>query len=177
MWVNPLKRFFNSQDPPPDSRPNDSYFEKLIRYIPGDIVAAYLTLDGVLRSVTPDPRWLPWAVFAVMFLLTPFYVVFMKTDPPGFAPSKNFHWMASLVAFTVYAFAIDGSFAHTFPWYNPVYGSVLLVLTTLIIPLAERLFIKLSPTTIPGTTPTHGPTPPPVLPSSPPTPPGPPSAP
>jgi hypothetical protein len=177
MWINPFKRFFNTQDPPQDSRPTDSYFEKLLRYIPADIVAAYLTLDGVLRSQTNSPDWLPWSVFGVMFVLTPFYVVFMKSDPPGFAPSKNFHWMASLFAFTVWVFALDGSFAQTFDWYKPVYGSICLVITTLIMPLAERLFLKLVPNTIPGTTPgstpNTPPTPPapPVTPSVPPAPP------
>ncbi|MBS2008314.1 MAG: hypothetical protein JST01_14800 [Cyanobacteria bacterium SZAS TMP-1] len=155
MW-NPFKNFFNSQDPPPDSRVTDSYFEKLLRYIPADIVAAYLTIDGILRTQLHNPNWLPWTVFGVLFFLTPFYVVFMKTDPPGFAPSKNFHWVASLFAFTIWVFALDGSFAQTFDWYSPIYGSILLVITTLILPIAERLFVKLTPNTVPGTKPGPG---------------------
>ena len=150
MWTNPLKRFFNSQDPPQDSRPDDSYFQKLLRYIPGDIVAAYLTVDGVLRSQIHNENWLPWSVFGVLFLLTPFYVVFKMSDPPGFTFSRNFNVAASLFAFTVWVFALDGSFAHTFHWWNPVYGSVLLVVTTLVMPIAEKLFLKFVPN--PGST-------------------------
>jgi len=152
MW-NPFRRIFNTQDPPQESRPDDSYFQKLLRYIPADIVAAYLAIDGVLRSQVHNANWLPWSVFAVMFALTPFYVVFMKSDPPGFAASRNFNVIASLAAFTVWVFALDGSFAHTFEWWRPVYGSILLVITTLIMPVAEKLFLKYAPFPGPGTTP------------------------
>ena len=147
---NPFRRFFNTQDPPQDSRPDDSYFEKLLRYIPADIVAAYITIDGVLRSQTSNPHWLPWSVFGALFILIPFYVVFMKSTPPGFTSSRNFNVLASLFAYTIWVFALDGSFAQTFVWYKPVYGSILLVITTLVMPIAERLFIKLVPNTLPG---------------------------
>ena len=105
------------------------------------------------------PHWLPWAVFAVMFLLTPFYVVFFKSDPPGFTSSRFFNVMASLLAFSVWVFALDGSFAHTFWWWKPVYGSILLIVTTLVMPVAEKLFLKFGPA--PNTPPVTPPVTPP----------------
>ena len=144
MW-NPFKRFLNTQDPPQDSRADDSYFQKLLRYIPADIVAAYLAIDGILRAQLHSPDWLPWSVFGVMFLLTPFYVVFKMSTPPGFTFSRNFNIAASLFAFTVWVLALDGSFTHTLPRWNPVYGSILLIVTTLVMPIAESLFLKFVP--------------------------------
>jgi hypothetical protein len=163
MW-NPLRRFFNSQDPPQDSRPDDSYFQKLLRYIPADIVAAYLTIDGIVRAQSHYPDWLPWTVFGVMFLMTPFYVVFKMSDPPGFTFSRNFNIAASLFAFTVWALALDGAFAHTVPGWSPVYGSILLVLTTLLMPIAEKLFLKFVPNPNPGNVPAAPPSTPPATP-------------
>ncbi len=132
MW-NPFRVFFVKQDVPSDARNADSYFEKLIKYIPADIVAAWLAIDGILRDQTSSPLWLVWSVFGFLTVLTPLYVVYMKTDPPGFGPTKTFHWMASTLAFVV-------------PWYRPLYGTVVLILTTLMLPLFERFFTRQLPT-------------------------------
>ena len=48
---------------PPDSR-EVSYFEKIIRYIPGPLVTAYMFLDGVIKTQTLDYQVpLYWVVF------------------------------------------------------------------------------------------------------------------
>jgi hypothetical protein len=137
MW-NPFRWIAVKQELPADSKATDSYFEKLIKYIPADIVAAWLAIDGVLMDQSSNPLWLIWAVFAFLVFLTPFYVVLMKTDPPGFKAAKTWHWVASTAAFIVFVFALGGPFALTFTWYRPIYGTITLILTTLILPLVER---------------------------------------
>ncbi len=149
MW-NPFKFFFVKQDLPVDAKPTDSYFEKLIKYIPADIVAAWLAIDGILKDQTTNPLWLVWSVFAFLTVLTPLYVVYMKTDPPGFGPTKTFHWMASTFAFVVFIFALGGPFALTFDWYRPLFGTVVLILTTLLLPLFERFFTRQGLPQLPG---------------------------
>ena len=129
-----------AQDPPPDSNVTDSYFEKLVKYIPADIVAAFVALDGILKQGGNDPLWLSWAVFAALTVLTPLYICYVKTTPPGFITSKTFHWVASTVAFIVWVFALGGPFAVTFAWYKPVFGSVLLIITTLTLTVFEGIF-------------------------------------
>ncbi len=149
MW-NPFRFFFVKQDLPVDAKDTDSYFEKVIKYIPADIVAAWLAIDGILKDQTSNPLWLVWSVFAFLTVLTPLYVVYMKTDPPGFGPTKTFHWMASTFAFVVFIFALGGPFALTFDWYRPLYGTVVLILTTLLLPLFERFFTRQSLPQLPG---------------------------
>jgi hypothetical protein len=144
---------FAAQEPPPDSKSTDSYFEKLIKYIPADIVAAYVAIAGILQENNNQPLWLTWSVFGTLLTLTPLYVCFIKTQPAGFISSKFFHWITSCLAFTVWVFALGGPFAATFEWYRPYFGSVALILTTLIIPVLEGQFYKPSP-------PTASPTPP-----------------
>ena len=142
---NLFKWRFAAQEPPPDNKDTDSYFEKLIKYIPADIVAAYVAIDGILKQGSNDPLWLTWAVFISLLALTPLYVCYMKTDPPGFVSSKTFHWVASTFAFAVWVFALGGPFAVTFVWYKPIFGSVLLILTTLLLPVLENACFKCPP--------------------------------
>jgi hypothetical protein len=130
-----------TQDPHPDAKPTDSYFEKLVKYIPADIVAGYVAISGILTEHNNQPLWLTWSVFGVLLGLTPLYVCYRKTEPPGFVFSKTFHWVTACIAFTAWVFALGGPFA-TFTWYQPYLGSIVLILTTLIIPVLEGQFIR-----------------------------------
>lgn len=162
---NPF-RGLAAQEPPPDSKATDSYFEKLLKYIPADIVAGYVAIAGILTEHNNQPLWLTWSVFGILLALTPLYVCYKKTEPPGFSWSKTFHWVTSCIAFTAWVFALGGPFAATFSWYQPYLGSVVLILTTLIIPVLEGQFINPSS---PAAAQTASPTPPPatVAPQSP----------
>lgn len=151
---NPFKWRFAAQDAPPETKATDSYFEKLLRYIPADLVAGYLAITGIMTGHSDLP-WLPWGVFFVMLGLTPLYVCYLKTDPPGFAACKTFHWVVSCIAFTSWSFALGGPFATTFTWYQPYLGSVVLILTTLIIPVLEGQFV--APPNVPPASPPSSP--------------------
>jgi hypothetical protein len=80
-------------------------------------------------------------VFIGLLLLTPLYVCYLKTTPPGLTSNKIFHWATSCVAFASWVFALGSPF-NMLSWYLPVYGSVVLVFVTLTIPVMEGLFIK-----------------------------------
>lgn len=149
---------FAAQEPPPDSKTTDSYFEKLVKYIPADILAAYVAITGITANNDP-PLWLTWGVFGVLLALTPLYVCYVKTVPKGFLTSKTFHWVTACLAFAAWVFALGGPFA-TFVWYKPYLGSVVLILTTLIIPVLEGQFY-------PCGTPPEPPVPPAVPPDAP----------
>jgi hypothetical protein len=131
-----------AQDPPPNTSPDDSYAQKVMAYIPADIIAAWVAVSGILaQSNSTIPHWLSWAVFGGLFVLTPFYVCYLKTTPPGLTSNKLFHWITSCLAFASWVFALGGPFS-TLSWYEPIYGSLLLVFVTLVIPVMERRFIK-----------------------------------
>jgi apolipoprotein N-acyltransferase len=158
---------FAAQEPPPDSKTTDSYFEKLVKYIPADILAAYVAITGITASVDP-PLWLGWGVFGALLALTPLYVCFVKTTPKGFVSSKMFHWVTACLAFSAWVFAMGGPFA-TFAWYQPYLGSVVLILTTLIIPVLEGQFYPCStPPVVPPVPPVVPPAADPATPTEPP---------
>jgi hypothetical protein len=162
---SPLKRGLvkfitvaRSQDAPPDSKAGETYSQKLLNYIPADIVAAWLALVGILSQAGANiPNWLSWAVFGALLLLTPFYVCFVKTDPPGLTTAKTFHWVTACLAFSSWVFAMGGPFL-TLKWYMPVFGSIVLVIVTLAIPVLERFFVKgpIAPSGTPGSGGTAG---------------------
>ena len=136
----PSTRSRFAQNPPPDAKDTDSYADRLLKYIPADIVAAFVALDGILKQGGNDPLWLNWAVFGALLVLTPFYVMYIKTETPGFAIAKSFHAFAAMLSFTVWVIAMGGPFALSFASYKPVFGSVLLILTTLLLPVLEGCF-------------------------------------
>lgn len=119
----------------------DSYLGKVARYIPAEIVAAYLAASGIIMGAAddfPKATWL-WLAVAVMGVLTPIWILY-ATDVPD-KPKAVFQAVAATIAYLVWVFAISG--ADLFPaWYNPVYGGLLLILFTLAAPLIEKIFIK-----------------------------------
>jgi hypothetical protein len=133
----------------PGEGADSSYFEALIKYIPGELVAAYLALDGILRETLSDklfidPMWLYWGVFGALFILTPLYVIYRPTHNDFTNHSVRFHAAAATVAFAVWVFALGGPFAITWPdLYRPVFGSLVLIITTLTLPVVEKIAHKL----------------------------------
>jgi hypothetical protein len=125
---------------PPTAPDTSSYFEKLLLLIPSDMVAGYLALDGILKQSTPDIKlWIYWAVFASLLFLTPLYIHFKPTENSALTCSARFRVITGTISFAVWVFALGGPFAATFDWYRPLYGSLLLVITTLAIPVLEKI--------------------------------------
>ncbi|MBC7996344.1 MAG: hypothetical protein IAF58_00265 [Leptolyngbya sp.] len=125
---------------------DDTYFEKLLKYVPGDIVAAFVAIDGLLRDqVSKNDIWLDWSIFFALLILAPLYAVYRPSTPPprSLQAKRSFHAVAAVVAFTVWVFALGGPFAATWPeFYRPMYGTILLIFTTLIIPLFEKIILE-----------------------------------
>jgi hypothetical protein len=132
----------------------DSYLAKVVRYIPGEVVAAYLAAYNALKAAapaasaaaqTPPPPGIPfekvlWGVVVVLGVLTPFWILYATNDPAK--PRPTFQAAAATFAFLVWVFAIpEGPFS-SLSWYNPVYGLLGLILSTFLIPLAEKIFVK-----------------------------------
>lgn len=124
----------------PGAPDTSSYFEKLLLLIPSDMVAGYLALDGILKQSMPDiTLWIYWAVFGSMLFLTPLYIWFKPTETTVLKCSARFRIVTGTLAFAVWVFALGGPFSATFNWYRPVFGSLLLVITTLAIPVFEKI--------------------------------------
>jgi hypothetical protein len=108
----------------------DDYQSRLLKYIPAEVIAVYLTLDSVLRSARnqiPLQLWL-WVIFAVLLVGTPLYLWRVSKV------TKKGQLIISTIAFAVWVFALGGVFASQ-AWYRPVYGALLLPLYTFFVPV------------------------------------------
>jgi hypothetical protein len=107
----------------------DKYMSRLIKYIPGEIIALYIYLETVVRSL-PQNEALYWSVFTFCFLATPLYL-WRKEKV-----SKKLQLLISTISFFVWVFAVGGPFA-SLTWYNAIYGVIGLPVYTFLVSLVE----------------------------------------
>lgn len=135
------------QDPIPPAPPqpptnSEQYISKVIKYIPAPIVASYTAMTGLIAEDPSHMVLLSWAVYGLCMVLAPLYVLFIPDAlQDNKECSKRFHVLASILAFGVWGFALGGPWALTFAWYKPLYGSLALIATTLLMPLLEKILM------------------------------------
>lgn len=132
-----------NKDPNPAPGPAPStaeqYISKVIKYIPAPIIASYTAMTGLIAEDPSHIVLLSWAVFGLCLVLAPLYVWFIPDSIQDNKDcSKRFCVLASIIAFSVWAFALGGPFA-ALAWYKPLYGSLALIATTLFMPLLEKV--------------------------------------
>lgn len=116
--------------PPPP--PPDTYKDKLLKYIPAEVVTLYLGLSAIASAAPKVPEHLGWVIFAVGVLGTPFYLrAYQKVTSPT-------QLVISTLSFLVWVFAIGGPFKDL-AWYkdNQVYAALLLPVFTFAIAWIE----------------------------------------
>ncbi|MFX0199207.1 MAG: hypothetical protein ACFFCW_24050 [Candidatus Hodarchaeota archaeon] len=135
-------RVYTARDAAIDSETKeDGYLAKVVKYIPGEITAAYVAATGALETAkaTVPLETMLWVVAAVLFVLTPIWILVATAEPNK--PRPVFHAVAAPIAFACWVFALGGPFAFQ-RWYVPVYGTLVLILATFVVPIAERAFVK-----------------------------------
>lgn len=116
---------------PTEATPDD-YSARVMKYIPAEVVAVYVFVDGIIKQST-DATTLPtlmWSVFGVILVLTPLYL---------WRVQKVGKWVQLLIctlAFAVWVFSMGGPFVNL-EWYKAIYGAVLLPLFTFAVGILE----------------------------------------
>jgi hypothetical protein len=111
------------------------YAERTAKYIPGEVLAAYVSINSILGSVDAKDQLLApasWFVFGLCLVVTPLYLraLAIRPEPPWT------HLAISTAAFAVWAYALGGPFALS-GIQKPWLGSILLILFTLLAGLIE----------------------------------------
>jgi hypothetical protein len=109
----------------------DGYFDRVIKYIPSDIVGGWLAVTGIIKSLnTNDTNTgsVQWIAFAVGALLTLAWT-WRQTEEPS-RPTAILQIVISTAAFVVWVAAVGGPFT-TLTGYKDYYGSLLLIGFTL----------------------------------------------
>ncbi|WP_206243399.1 hypothetical protein [Novosphingobium terrae] len=113
-------------------RTPDTYIDRLMKYIPPEVVAVYATLESMIgaNSKGDDLVRLSWLVFAVVLVACPLYLRRLG------GVSKKLQLTLSTFAFFVWAFAYGGP-PFSLLQIAPIYGAILLTLTTFLMPIIE----------------------------------------
>ena len=113
----------------------DTYFDKVVKYIPSDIVAAWVAVSGLVRAASGVPVGKVLLVcFVVGIALTAAWT-WKQTSEKGQSTAVK-QIAISTVAFCVWVFALGAPF-DSFTWYNPLYSSLALIAYTLVVGLVE----------------------------------------
>lgn len=111
----------------------DAYFDRLLKYIPSDVVGLWLAGSGLIQNQADKTSRLGllWLLFVVGLVFS-----FLWTRKQTAETGKPTAWQQILLScgsFFVWVFAIGGPFAEL-PFYQPIYGSLLLLIYTSAIP-------------------------------------------
>ena len=83
----------------------DTYFDKVLKYIPADIVAAWVAVSGLVKSAASVPaNTVLWICFLIGVLLTAVWT-WKQTNVAG-QPTAVKQIIVSTIAFGVWVFAL-----------------------------------------------------------------------
>jgi hypothetical protein len=126
----------------PTVNKDDHYFGKIIKYIPTEVVAGYVTLSGFVKVLHPPHSQFTWfCILSIgLLVLTPLY--FLVSTSASINSYR--HAVAGTIAFAVWVFATGGPFQASCGnpndcWYSPAIGSIVLGLVCLTLPFIERI--------------------------------------
>ena len=110
------------------------YKDRLLKLIPGEVVAAYITIDGIIPPEAELAKWVALFVALVLLASIPFYLtrVYEVTNwkQIGFTMGSFLIWLYSLGGpFELWDSSIGVAI------HFPYIGSILLILWTLLIPI------------------------------------------
>jgi hypothetical protein len=109
----------------------DTFFDRVVKYIPADIVSAWVFVTAAIKGAPDDtPKNIVlWVAFVLGIVLTSLWTL-RQTREPKLRPAVT-QAVVSTIAFAVWVFALGGPF-ESLTFYRPLYGSLLLVLYTLL---------------------------------------------
>lgn len=108
----------------------DNYRDKLIKHIPAEAIAVYLTLQGIIQSGANPGQvtgWL-WVAFAIGLVGTPLYLWRLQNVISPVQLS------ISTASFAIWVYGLGGAFAR-YGWYQTWTASVVLIAFTFMVPV------------------------------------------
>jgi len=115
----------------------DTWGDKLVKYIPAEVIAFYVPMYALVESAQP---WAAWLVLGLGALGTLGYLrVFLV--PPG--PPRFYFYVLSVVAFA--AWAVGTSSIGSRLWHMPTWAEEVTILAAVfLIPLTDELATMLT---------------------------------
>lgn len=129
---------------------NDDYLSKLIKYIPAEVQALYVFLSGLISSADESEQYgLFKFAFISLMIITPVWIFLAISSGANPKPERKlriYHSVVSLFAMMIWVYNIS------MPWTveffgnkipnSSIFGSMLLAIFTMIVPILESIFHK-----------------------------------
>lgn len=127
----------------------DDFMKRLVTYIPGEVVGAYIVLSGIVegalgsdqQAAQDQARTWYWIIFWFLLVIAPIYIWTATPDEGGHQSAYKPYYQAAVapVAFAAWVYALGGPFKL---WlgdeYQAFVGSILLVLISVLITLVDK---------------------------------------
>lgn len=113
--------------------PKDEYPDRLRKYIPTEAVSFWIAVSGMIQSANDNvPKvGLLWFFFVIGLVFT-FGWTRRRTTEPQKPPAWTQIWL-SCGAFVVWVVATGSPLVASLPFYQPLYGSLLLITYTTVV--------------------------------------------
>ena len=132
----------------PAVNPKDPISDKIVKYIPAEIMAAYSALiGGFVDTEDPKDKTLFIVLVSILIVINPLWTYFATYDQnlPNRVKRALFHAMIAFLAFFIWIYVDGNAFLIEIigkDYYKLKYGSIALILFTLSTPLLARLILK-----------------------------------
>lgn len=115
--------------PPPGTPTADDFWSRLLKYIPIEVIGAYLAATGLVSAASSHRtrEIILWIIFSVALVMTPVYLRKLG----GVVRTRQL--LVSAAAFAVWAFALGGPFAESWSGYEPWMGSIAVILSAFVL--------------------------------------------
>lgn len=114
----------------------DPYFQKVVKYIPGEIVAFYLVFNQFALN---EGTYSFLILFLIAIILTPLYKYFGLKDQANILTIPWFQIIISTIALVIWIFALE-DMKIIIGEYSPFIAALTLAAFTLTTPILEKLF-------------------------------------
>jgi hypothetical protein len=111
----------------------DGYFDRLVKYIPADVVGLWLVGVGLIDTLLGATKTVVMLIFFFVCMGITVWWTNDQTKEPGKMSAKTQIGVAS-GAFAVWVIALQGADIHdVFSWYKPAIGSLLLLVYSTVV--------------------------------------------
>lgn len=115
---------------------NSHYLDRIIKYIPAEVIMLYLVLTGLVAMLDEPSLWLDIVIFVVgVGAVVLHLLVHRKMNNND--PITTIQVVISTCSFVIWVFALPGGFISEFSWYQSAYGAILLTIFSFVIAMVN----------------------------------------